>query len=257
MGPGAGGASYAVLLQGLPLNLGTEEGDPPVYGLHGTDAHFPQFPRGLPLPFQVVAVDALGLWSPRSDTFTAVVPARPLPAPLEVRASAPHSRTVRVSWAPVRGRGVTGYGIIRDGEAYQTVEADTRTFIDSPVTAGDDAPLDGRDHSYRVVAFTDDVSSDPSAVVVVRPFALWPTSAPRLTVGPPGARVRVAWSAAVPGQAGWRVYVDGRLDRSLPVQARGTDVTRRGRHTVTVVRFRTSRDQGPRATVRVDVRPRT
>jgi hypothetical protein len=252
-----GARSYAVLFQGLPLNLGTEEGEDPVYRLRGTDAHFLEFPRGFTAALQVVAVDERGLWSRPSDVFKALVPAREVAAPQQVRASAPHSRTVRLSWAPVRQPRVQGYGILRDGQLYESVEADVTRFEDSPSRSGGNAPVDGRRHTYRVLAFTLDGVSDPSAAVTARPYRFWATSAPRLRTTSNGRQVHVNWSSAVPGQKGWRVYVDGRLDRELPVQARRAEVRRPGRHTVTVVRFRSATDQGPRATTRVTVPRRT
>lgn len=251
-----GAKSYAVLYEGLPLDIFAEEGLPPVYGLHGTNAHFPVFPRGLKVPLQVVAVDDLGLWSPPSETFAAFVEAKPIAAPTHVRATSPHSRTVRLSWSPVKDPGLTGYAILRDGAAYDEVDAHVTTFVDSPgrETFGDpDPPVDGRTYTYKVVAFSDAAMSDPSAAATARPYAYWPVPGPRLSVHRAGTTVHVGWSAAVRQQRGWRVFVDGRLARELPLAARGYDLRTPGRHVVTVTRFRTSADQSAHASVPVVV----
>ncbi|MCU1692457.1 MAG: Proprotein convertase in/kexin type 6 [Frankiales bacterium] len=244
-----GARSYEVLTQGLPLNLGVDDGDDPVYGLHGTAAHFPYFPHGLPVPLQVVAVDALGLWSPPSTALRAFVAARPVAPPTAVRGASPHSATAVLTWAGARATGVTGYLVLRDGEPLDLVEPGARRYVD---TENEFAPLvDGRAYTYRVVTETLDGESDPSAAVVVRPYAAWATTAPALRVSRTATGVRVAWSAPVPGQRGWRVFLDGALLRSLPVGATHLDTTRRGTHHVTVVRFRTPADQGPRATTTI------
>ncbi len=246
-------ASYAVTLFGLPLNLDTEEGGDPVYGLHGTTAHFPVFPRGVPIPLQVVAVDRLGLWSAPSTAFKAVVEVPLVPTPARFTGSSPASRTIRLAWSPVRLKGLAGYGIIRNGEQYDLVDPEETTYVDSVATRDTDAPVDGRRYSYRVVALTEDGLSDPTPAVDLRSFTRWSTSAPDVVARTVGKAAVVRWSGPVAGQTGWRVYVDGRLSQILPVTTRSTAVTRPGGHTVTVVRMRRASDQGPGRTVRIVV----
>jgi type VII secretion-associated serine protease mycosin len=251
--PVAEARSYAVLLEGLPLNLDTEEGGDPVYLLRGSSARFPAFPRGIPVPLQVVAVDALGLWSPPSAVHKALVEVQPVPTPLRLTGHAPASRTIKLAWTPVRVRGLTGYGIIRNGEQYDLVEPDVTTYVDSVVTRETEAPVDGRRYSYSVVALTEDGISDPTAAVDLRSFTRWRTTAPDVVARTVGKAAVVRWSGPVRGQTGWRVYVDGRLAHVLPVSTRSVGITRPGGHTVTVVRFSRASDQGPGRTVRVAV----
>ena len=253
--PVEGARSYVVLHQGLPLNLDTEAGADPVYVLRGTTALLREFPRGLPISLQVVAVDARGLWSPPSAVLKALVEARPVPTPRGFKGHSPGSRTVRLSWQPVTARGLIGYGILRNGQEYDLVDADVHTFTDSVDSRGDDAPYDGRRYSYRVVAISEDGVSDPSAPLVARSFTPWATTAPTLTTRAAGGEgVTVSWSAPVAGQGGWRVYVNGNLAAVVPARVRSTTITRPGRHNVTVVRYRAAHDQGPRRTVTITVR---
>ncbi|MCW2668055.1 MAG: peptidase [Frankiales bacterium] len=245
--------SYAVLLEGLPLNLESEEGGDPVYVLRGSSARFPAFPRGLPVPLQVVAVDALGLWSPPSAVHKALVDVPLVPAPQRLTGHSPGSRTMRLAWTPVRMRGLAGYWILRNGEQYDLVEPDVTTYVDSVATRETEAPVDGRRYSYRVVAMTDDGISDPTAAVDLRSFTPWRTSPPDVVARTVGQAAVVRWAGPVPGQTGWRVYVDGRLKHVLKLSTRSIGITHRGGHTVTVVRLRKASDQGPGRTVRVTV----
>jgi type VII secretion-associated serine protease mycosin len=255
--PVAGAATYAVLSEGLPLNLSVEEGGEPVYVLRGTTARFVRFPRGRAVPLQVVAVDTRGLWSPRSPASRGFVPARVLEAPRGVTGSSPGSRTVRLSWQPVGDPELAFYGILRNGELHAIVEPAGTRFTDSVASSGSDAPYDGRRYSYRVVAITDDLErGDASAAVVVRSWTRWATTAPRLSTAAAPRGVAVRWSPAVRSQRGWRVYVDGDLHAVLPVSARSWTVTAPGRHTVTVARYRAAHDQGPPASVPVTVAAR-
>ncbi|MCW2778993.1 MAG: Proprotein convertase in/kexin type 6 [Frankiales bacterium] len=244
--PVEGAGSYEVLAQGLPLNLSVEDGGDPVYGLHGSSAHFPSFPHGVPVPLQVVAVDGRGLWSSPSATLQALVAAAPVAGPTALRGASPHSGTVVVGWTAPRAPDVVGYAVLRDGEVHDVVEPEVRRYVDLPDVLG--APVDGRAYSYRVVTLTAEGESDPSAAVLVRPYASWLTSAPSLVLTARGTAVRVAWSRPVRRQRGWRVFLDGALLEQLPVGATHLDVAVRGTHRVTVVRFRSAADQGPRST---------
>ena len=250
-----GARSYEILLQGLPLSISTELGLPPLYVRRGTTARFPDFPRGTPIPLQVVAVDGRGLWGEPSKTHEVVVDARPVPTPV-LRGASLGSRSVSLSWSRVRTPGLVGYGILRNGEPLTLVEDDELSFVDDEETSGEAAPVDGQRYEYRVLAVTSQGESDPSRAVVARSFRGYRTSAPRLTTRRVPGGIAVSWSPAVPGQLGWRVYVDGALTAQLPDEVRGTVVRRPGRHLVTVVRYANPGDQGPRATVEVRVPPR-
>ena len=250
-----GARSYEILFQGLPLSIVTEFGVPPLYVRRGTTARFPDFPRGVPIPLQVLAVDEHGLWGTPSEPLKSVVDARAVPTPV-LRGASLRSRSISLSWSKVRAPGLVGYGILRNGEPLTLVEADDQSFVDDAETSGEEAPVDGRRYEYRVLAITLEGESDPSRAVVARSFRGYRTSAPRLTTRRVPGGVAVSWSPPVSGQLGWRVYVDGALSAQLPDEAHGTVVRRPGRHLVTVVRYANPGDQGPRATVEVRVPPR-